>query len=287
MTTPDVQAADFEEERVVEEGAPEARVSAQPPATKEAASSGPQAVNVTPEKAQVPASAADSRARVPQETKKPSGRIAMVPVEKTSDEALPLAGVSATSEQPRDDSALGQNRIGLIPLVGTMGYNGFWGLHVQNYYSWGLGVDIPLSRLLSLELDASHSRNFVAYSFYGHPFDLYSFGANLKMYFLRNGFFRPYASGGLSTLLYANMSRGPLMPVPYTSSVGAGQVAVGSDFALSESIFLGLRAQYTQPFINVASVPTTPFGQPLPGFEEVSLMSTSFWQFMGSVRVAL
>lgn len=176
-------------------------------------------------------------------------------------------------------------RVSLIPMVGGSVYSGQWGNHIGNAYTFGLITDVPLTPYLNLEILGSYGQYNISYAFYGHNFQQYEIGGDLKVYLTR-GLFRPYLGGGVSGIHFANMTTGPLTRIPYNQWVGFGQIMGGADIEVSEGIAIGGRAQWYLPMFNRPYTVDNGFLS-APGFEEAAAINTSFYRFMATLKVAL
>ncbi len=191
------------------------------------------------------------------------------------------------------DSSLGLHTA-ITPMVGMSNYYGAWGNHVSNSYSLGLGLEVALNSLISIEVEGGYSKYNVGYSyfrqysnqyhFYKHDFNQYNIGANAKLYLSRS-FIQPWIGVGSMALYYENMTRDAANSYySYNQWVGAIQPIAGLDVEVTKGIAVGMRGAYIIPMFNKPQ--TADYGNvSAPYFEEASLMNTSFYKVMADVKV--
>lgn len=177
------------------------------------------------------------------------------------------------------------SRAALIPMLGGSRFAGRWGDHISNRYNLGLILEIPVVPALAFEVEGGFGRYNIAYSYYGHDFNQYQLGANIKIYIIRS-FIQPYIGGGVAALYFENMTRGPRGLSPYHEWVGNGQLFAGADVNLSERLAIGVRGSWLTPLIHRPITADNGFNS-YPYFEEAAAMNTNQFRFMGSLRVSL
>lgn len=181
-------------------------------------------------------------------------------------------------------------RVSLIPMVGGSMYATRWNDHIGNSYTFGLAVDVPVSPLVSAEIEGGYARYNISYSYnpayvYNHDFDQFLLGVNTKIYLIR-GVFRPYIGGGLTGVYYDNMTHGPYYPGRYSQWIGMGQLLTGADISLSDDIAIGARGAWLIPMFNrPVTSDNGVYSQPY--YEEAGAINTSFYKLMATLKVAL
>lgn len=193
---------------------------------------------------------------------------------------------SATTLQAAEASESDSSQaLTITPMVGTLGYVGRWGRHVDNRYAFGLALEQPLGERFGVELEGDYSRSYISYSSFGHYFNRYGLAGNGKLYLMR-GTFNPYVGAGLQANLYQNMSQGPTFPANYDHWLGSGQVMAGGDVKVSNGVMIGVRGAYSHPLINK---PLTVHNQvqSFPRYEESAAINTGFYRVLGAVKVNL
>ena len=178
----------------------------------------------------------------------------------------------------------------LTPMVGGSLYSNYWNsVNVTNSFSLGLGLEIPVSYLTSVEAEGDYSRNWISYYTYAtgsnvsHHFGQASLGGNLKFY-LTKQVFRPYVGAGLMALNYHHMYSSAYNYY-YDQWVGAGQLIAGADIAVSDKITIGARGAWIVPMFNRADAGYGNLTQ--GGYEEASVINNSFYKILGTISFAL
>lgn len=185
---------------------------------------------------------------------------------------------------------------GFTPMFGASIYQGLWGANIRNQYTFGLAIEMPVSRYFSFELEGGYADYKVAYQHAGGPVVAYSFqqynaGGNAKIY-LSGARFRPFIGGGLQAMFYDKMSRTTVdgNRVPYSHLMGSAQLMAGLEFAVNESISLGGRFSYLIPVINkpfTANVIEATGAQAAVGQEETGIVNNGVFRIMGTVSVRM
>jgi len=178
-------------------------------------------------------------------------------------------------------------RASITPMIGGVIYGGGWKDYVNNTVSLGVAIDIPVSYLLSFELEGGYARFTRSFLWgQGRGFDVWDGGGSLKVYFTR-GVVRPYVGAGM----LANYYDGMMFPGTYgrlasSQLIGSGQLLGGAEISLSEGISIGARAAWIVPMINRPYTFDNAF-TPAPGTADASMINTSFYKLMGTVSIAL
>lgn len=169
-------------------------------------------------------------------------------------------------------------------MIGGIAYSGRWGDHVRNRLTLGLILEVPISKSLSVEAEGVYGKYHISYSSFGHYFNQFGLGGNAKFYFIR-GKFNPYVAAGVMGLYYDNMIRSRFYPSSYSHWLGSGQLIVGGDVNVTKDIAVGIRGALVKPLFNR---PVTIHNRvySAPGFEESAAINSSFYKFMGAVKVA-
>lgn len=224
-------------------------------------------INVTPAATQAPMS-------VQQAAPSPAPMVAQ---SQPNNDAASVLGTSQREESSHSAS--------ITPLVGGTAYNGRWYEHVKNSYTFGLLLELPASERFSIEAEGMYARSNVSYAYYGHDFDQYSIGGNGKLYLSRS-IIQPYVGVGATALLYDNMTFGPKHPQgKYSRWIGAAQAIAGLDLEVAKRTAVGIRGQWVVPVLNRPGVADNGV-YAYPYYEEASLMNTTFFRVMGSVRLS-
>jgi outer membrane protein W len=198
--------------------------------------------------------------------------------------------------ETRASAAPAASTMALTPLFGTTQFQGPWGVNIRNQYTFGLALELPVSRYFAFEIEGNYGNYRLAYtpnpsSVVAYSFDQYSIGGNGKIY-LSQSRLRPYIGAGLSAQYYANMSRA--LPTgqraPYEHILGSAALMVGADIRLTDSISIGARAQYLMPVINrpfTANAVGATGLQAASGFEETGFLNANLMRLLGSVTIQL
>jgi len=175
--------------------------------------------------------------------------------------------------------------IAITPMIGSLMYVGPWNNHIGNSYLLGLGLEVPLTRIFSLELEGSYADNNITYFNYIHDFQQYSLGGHAKFYLFR-GPIRPFLGMGLMGLYYEDMSLGVTAPNRfYNQWVGAGDLLAGAEVEITDNIAVGGRAAWIVPIFNRPLTSDNGY-MSMPGFEESAAINTTFVRLMGTVKVS-
>lgn len=174
----------------------------------------------------------------------------------------------------------------LYPMMGTSIYSDGWNNNVGNSYIVGLGVEVPTSTWLSLNLEGTFGDYDLRYRQYGtgivanHNFSLAT-GSGFAKIYLADGWLRPYVAGGMDALYYDGQAVSGYRS-PFSRWIGAASAMAGAEVELTRNLALGVRASYTRPFLNLPSA-----FDPISAYPEGNVMQVSYFRFMGNVRVAL
>lgn len=193
-------------------------------------------------------------------------------------DASSVLGVKAASSE-------NTQRIAIIPMVGASSFNGSWYSHVQNAYSLGIAIELPVSNNFSFEVETGYAKYNVSYAYFSHDFNQFSAGLNGKYYFSRSAL-QPYIGAGMTAIDYDNMSYGPMSKYQsYSRWIGAAEALAGVDVSLSQSVAIGARGEWLLPVINRPNVANNGRNA-MPYSEEASLINNTQLKFMGTARVA-
>lgn len=173
----------------------------------------------------------------------------------------------------------------LSPVVGFSAYNGAWQSHISNSYSLGLILELPVSESFSVEAEGGHGKYNVSYNSQGHNFNQYNLGGNAKFY-LSQKKLRPYVGAGFSGIYYENLYRTIGDPASrYNRWIGAGSLIGGADLQVANSMSVGLRAEWLVPVVNRPQTASNS-GITAQGYEDASMVNTSFYRILGAVKIA-
>lgn len=161
-------------------------------------------------------------------------------------------------------------------------------LNVKNQSTFGLLLDLPVTSILSLEIEGTYGRYTTKYSIglspVSHQFSQISAGMNAKIY-LSQSLIRPYLIAGFSGVYYDNMYRDArASSTKYTQWIGAAQAGAGAEIAIATNIGIGARATYMLPVANRQTVRMNG-NQFAEGYEDAGLMDSGYARFLGFVRV--
>ncbi len=211
-------------------------------------------------------------------------------------EVASAGSVLLETSQIKAPSAAGSTT--LTPLLGGSQFQGPWSVNVRNQYTFGLALDIPVTKYLSFEIEGGYGNYRIAYTpnpnlLVAYSFNQFLLGGNAKVHLTSSqSLVRPYVGAGLSALYYEGMSR--MMPdgsrAPYEHVLGAANLMVGLDVKVSESVSVGARGAYLMPLINrpfTANAMGASGLQAAPGFEETGFLNASMFRLLGSVSIAL
>lgn len=180
----------------------------------------------------------------------------------------------------------------ITPMIGGAWYAADWSNVMHNSYSLGLGIEYPLSGLVSIEGETGYSRYTMDYLTPNpfnprvtHNVNQFNFGGNLKLYLTRSSF-RPYFGAGLMGLYYDNMlERHRYFDRYYSQMIGAGQLLGGADICIASGVSVGMRGAWVVPLFNRPQTFDNGAAS-LPPYQEASAINTSFYKLMGTVSVA-
>jgi outer membrane protein W len=186
----------------------------------------------------------------------------------------------------------------LSPLLGGAQFQGPWSVNVRNQYTFGLALDIPVTKYFSFEIEGGYGNYRIAYTpnpnlLVAYSFNQFLLGGNAKVHLTSSqSLVRPFVGAGLSALYYEGMSR--MMPdgsrAAHEHLLGAANLMVGVDVKLSESVSVGARGTYLMPLINrpfTANAVGASGLQAAAGYEETGFMNASMFRLLGSVSIAL
>lgn len=206
------------------------------------------------------------------------------------------SGVLLETSEVKAPSAVGSTT--LTPLMGGSQFQGPWSVNVRNQYTFGLALDIPVTKYFSFEIEGGYGNYRIAYTpnpnlLVAYSFNQFLLGGNAKVHLTSSqSTIRPFVGAGLSALYYEGMSR--MMPngarAPYEHVLGAANLMVGLDVKLSDSVSVGARGAYLMPLINrpfTANSVGASGLQAAPGFEETGFLNASMFRLLGSVSIAL
>jgi hypothetical protein len=188
----------------------------------------------------------------------------------------------------------------ITPMVGSGDYLGQWSLPNKNNYSLGVAVELLNDSPLAIEIEGGYANHSLAYTslaepsmgfatarLMAHNFDVFTIGANAKVY-IHRGTLRSYIGGGLAGVYYSRMQQ--RMPGDFVREfdaiVGSGQLLGGAEVALSKEAAVGIRGSWTVPLLNRPVTRDNGMNS-APGFEEAALINTSYYKIMGTVSVDL
>lgn len=173
--------------------------------------------------------------------------------------------------------------VALFPMIGATMYAGNWNNHIGNAFSLGLGLEVPITDLLSAEAQGGYGNFNITHSGVMKDFNQYWLGAGMRVYANRTRVFRPYIALGMDAVNYENM-------VTFNDKnnrwVGVSQLAVGSDFGFMENVSFGLRGSWHKPILN-RPVTNDVGGFSHPAYADNAAINTDFFRVMGTVKVDL
>lgn len=174
-------------------------------------------------------------------------------------------------------------RPSLTPLLGTAIYTSGWNNHIGNAFSTALAFEVPVTDLISGEIEGGYGSFNITHSGLMKDFNQYWLGGGAKIYVTRYRLFRPYMGIGLSALNYEHM---------YTDNgklnrwMGVSQVSAGVDMGVFDRVSLGVRGSWHKPLFNRPhTVDNGVFSH--PAHADAAAMNTDFFRLMGTVKVEL
>ncbi len=177
------------------------------------------------------------------------------------------------------------SRAAITPMIGITNYAGAWGSHIQNRISVGLGLELALTRLLSIEIEGGYGRFNIGYNYYNHNFNLYNVGGNAKLYLTR-WVIQPWIGFGVSGFYYENMTHGPSSPYStYSQWIGTIEPLAGLDVEVSRDLTVGVRGAYYFPSFNKPRTMDNGIYS-FPYYEEAGAMNTNFYKVMANVKLS-
>lgn len=208
--------------------------------------------------------------------------------DKVNDRAEELKEAAAILSNKKEEAPT--RTASIQPMIGLTSYTGSWQNLVTSRGNVGLILDLPVSSVVSVELETGLGQYQTKYTSRGaavsHKFNQGLVGMNGKIY-LGQSFIRPYLIAGFSGLYYDTMYRDArVASTKYDQWVGAAQAGVGGELALSTNFGVGLRASYFLPTVNRPSVKTNQ-GSALEGYEDAALMDNGFYRAMAFIRLGL
>ncbi|MBY0371290.1 hypothetical protein K2X33_11425 [bacterium] len=231
------------------------------------------------------------------------------PEQIESGQAEPLQTVAFQAPAKREAVTLvarsngGESSSGLrlTPMAGAGLHIGPWKFSVRNQYTFGLALEMPVSRFFAVELEGGFTKYWISYtqSFEArgnipkpddysvdYQFNQFLAGTNAKVY-LTDTRLRPFIGLGATAVLY-DVSRGVgAARTAYRPLVGYGSLMAGVDFRINKSISVGARAQWLTPLINRPMTAADSSTTSYRGYEEAAMINSNFTRFMGSVTIAL
>jgi len=166
--------------------------------------------------------------------------------------------------------------ITLIPMLGSTLFGGKWNERVNHHLTTGLALDVPLSSLLSLELEAGYGGFNFSYLNLSQKFNQWWGGGSMKMYVIRSRLFRPYFSAGMQALNYEDVVTGNGKSNRW---MGYTQVATGVDVGLFDDVSFGVRGGWYAAAVNRTLI--------YYGFPDAEFMNADFFRVMGTLKVAI
>lgn len=190
----------------------------------------------------------------------------------------------------------------LTPMAGAALHLGPWTFNVRNQYTFGMALELPVSRFFSAELEGGYANYRIAYSQsienrpddgskrddFGvrYSFNQYSAGLNGKVYLL-NTRVRPFIGAGMSAVLF-DISRGiGSAREEWRPVVGYGSLMAGVDVRITDSVSFGARAQWYTPLINRPLTVTDSETTSYRGYEEAAMINSNFVRMLGAISITL
>jgi hypothetical protein len=202
------------------------------------------------------------------------------------DDSLPFPVKKSSAVFESSSASSSAKRVSIAPMAGGTYFSCPYSLSVENQYSTGAVLEVPLTKMFSTELEGAFGQNRIRYGYNDHGINQYGAGADVKMYLFHLDTFRPYVGGGLMALNYDGLQMNGYQSAGYNQWVGAGQVIAGTEVGLSEGVALGVRGSWTLPVINRPVFATDAIGSPVAGYEEFAAVNSQYFRVMGALKMS-